>query len=200
MSEQEQLLASIRISPIASLVTDFQSPDNPIIGVNDEFCKLTGYSVAEIIGRNCRFLGGPGTEAGPKSILREAVAEGRPALTELTNYKKDGTAFCNAVMIAPVRDSSGRVTHFLGSQMQVRGGERSDLARRQKSEAMVASLTRRQREVLALMAEGLRNREIAEEMQVTEATVKLHRSLLLKKLEANSPGDAVRMALEAGLR
>lgn len=200
MPDQEQLIASIQLSPIASLVTDFRQEDNPIVGVNEAFCNLTGYTTDEVIGRNCRLLGGPGTEMEAKRILREAIAAGQPALTELTNYKKDGAAFCNAVMIAPIRGASGEITHFLGSQMAIRSEDQTETSRRQKSEALVATLTSRQTEVLACMTQGLRNREIAQRLGIKESTVKLHRSIVLEKLEANSPGHAVRIAIEAGLR
>ncbi len=199
MPHEAELLASIDLSPLATVVTDFRQRDNPIIGVNEPFCELTGYSPHELVGHNCRILGGADTEAEGKRILREAIVAGRPALTELTNYRKDGSAFCNAVMIAPVRNSSGEVTHFLGTQMLVREGRDTDRLRRLKAETLVEALTSRQREVLRLMTEGLRNREIGERLGLSEATVKLHRSNLLKKLEANSPGEAVRIGLEAGL-
>lgn len=189
-----QLLRSIQLSPIATLITDYQDEDNPIVGANAAFCELTGYREQELIGRNCRLLGGPGTEPEPKRILREAIASGHPALTELTNYKKDGTPFCIAVMIAPVRNAAGEITHFIGSQMEVQPGVTTDTT----SLKQVASLTARQAQVLALMVQGLRNREIAAMLGIKEVTVKLHRSILMEKLGAKTAGDAVRMAMEAG--
>jgi PAS domain S-box-containing protein len=192
-----QLLRSIQLSPIATLITDYRTEDNPIVGANSAFCELTGYLEHELIGRNCRLLGGPETEPEPKRILREAIASGHPALTELTNYKKDGTAFCNAVMIAPVKNAVGDITHFIGSQMEVQQGLRTDAARRQAAASLVASLTARQSQVLALMAQGLRNREIAARLGIKEVTVKLHRSILMEKLGAKTPGDAVRIGIEA---
>lgn len=199
MPDQEQLVASIQLSPIATIVTDARQGDNPIVGVNDAFCELTGYAAHELVGHNCRILGGRGTEPEAKRILREAVAAGQPALAELTNYKKDGSPFCNAVMVAPVRSGSGEVTHFIGSQMQVREGTPSETSRRLKAVSLVETLSPRQSQVLALMTQGLRNREIADRLGIKEVTVKLHRSMLLKKLGAGTPADAVRIAMEAGL-
>lgn len=79
------LLASVRQSPIATVVTDARQPDNPILAVNAAFSKLTGYSEAECVGRNCRFLAGTATETASRAILREAVAASKPCLVELTN-------------------------------------------------------------------------------------------------------------------
>ena len=102
------VLDSIRFSPIATVVSDPTKPDNPLIAVKEAFCALTGYAKDEVIGRNCRFLRGPDTENGQTEKLRSAVYAQHPALAELINYRKDGSPFRNAVMIAPLikRDSS----------------------------------------------------------------------------------------------
>ena len=98
-SDQESLIDAIALSPIAMVVTNPRVPDNPLEFVNDAFCRLTGYAEAEIIGRNCRFLSGEDTEAAAKAELRAAITEARPTLNELVNYRRDGSAFRNGVMI-----------------------------------------------------------------------------------------------------
>ena len=55
--------AAVRTTRMPMLITDPHQPDNPIIFVNDAFSKLTGYERHEILGRNCRFLQGTGTNA-----------------------------------------------------------------------------------------------------------------------------------------
>ncbi|MXO64135.1 LuxR C-terminal-related transcriptional regulator [Qipengyuania oceanensis] len=200
MSHEEELLASIHLSPLATIITDFRQPDNPIIGANEAFCHLTGYAFNEVIGRNCRFLSGPDTEAEGKHLLSKAIADGRPALAEITNYRKDGSSFCNAVMMAPIKNAAGMVTHFIGTQMLVRDGTDTEHLRRRRAKRLVGGLTPRQLQVLQLLTNGLRNHDIGVRLNLSEATVKLHRSNLLKKLGANSPGEAVRIALEAGVK
>lgn len=196
----EGLLASIDHSPIASVITDARLPDNPIVAVNRGFCELTGYEREEIVGRNCRFLAGPGTEPDARASLRRAVAEGRPILVELTNYRKDGSSFLNAVMIAPVIGEGGEVAYFLGSQMDV--GARSGLSvpRRQRAEEMVRALTPRQRQVLQHMIAGYRNKQIAGFLAIDEKTVKMHRASLLTRLGIGSSAEAIRIGVEAGLQ
>jgi FixJ family two-component response regulator len=56
------------------------------------------------------------------------------------------------------------------------------------------TLTERERQVLTLVAAGLLNKQIAQRVNVTEATVKLHRSQVMRKMEAGSLADLVRMA------
>ncbi len=100
-------------------IADAGLPDNPLIYANAGFERLTGYSAADVIGRNCRFLQGPGTDPESVSTLRTAVREKRPITVTLLNYRKDGTPFWNRLSITPVRDASGAVTHFIGVQSDV---------------------------------------------------------------------------------
>ncbi|MFL6754103.1 MAG: LuxR C-terminal-related transcriptional regulator [Sphingomicrobium sp.] len=193
----DALIASIYATPIATIVTDNRQADNPIIASNEPFTLLTGYPRDEILGRNCRFLAGARTEPEPRNALRTNIANGQPIVVELTNYKKDGSAFRNAVMIAPVRDEAGNVILFVGSQMEViaaNGGLRRALAR-----TMIARLTPRQTEVLELMATGFLNKQIAGMLGISEKTVEKHRAQLIEILGVKSSTHAIRIALEADL-
>ncbi len=189
----EDLIAK---SMVAAVVSDPRTPDNPIIACNEAFCRLTGYSRDEIIGRNCRFLRGERTEPEQTAMLREAVATGRPAMVELINYRKDGSAFRNAVMIAPLFDADGELEYYLGSQAEIddSGTNRHDAAR-----AKVGGLTRRQLQILTALAAGRLNKQIAYDLSLTERTVKMHRAALLKALGVRSGAEAIRIAIEAGL-
>ncbi|HSG33786.1 MAG TPA: PAS domain-containing protein, partial [Sphingomonadaceae bacterium] len=83
------LLAELVASDhVAAVVTDPTQPDNPIVECSQPFLELTGYSREEVIGRNCRFLAGPGTDPERRKMLRDAIAEQRPVVVELLNYRK----------------------------------------------------------------------------------------------------------------
>lgn len=191
---------AIRLSPIAGVVTDPKLPENPIVCVNEAFCTLTGYSPREAEGRNCRFLAGPATEPECQAVLRTAVLELRPALTSLVNYRKDGSTFRNAVMIAPHFDEYGELAYFVGSQMDVSEDEDLPLVRVQRAKAMVQELTPRQREILREITLGYRSKQIAGRLGISEKTVKMHRAGLLMNLGVRTSADAVRIAVEAHLQ
>ncbi len=189
----ESLIAS---SKVAAVVSDPRQSDNPIVACNEAFMQLTGYAKEEILGRNCRFLRGDRTEPEQTAMLREAVAQSRPAMVELINYKKDGTAFRNAVMIAPLFDEKGELVYFLGSQMAI---DDSGASRHEQARALVEGLSRRQRQILEALAKGRLNKQIAYELDLTERTIKMHRAAMLRALGVRTVAEAIRIAIEAGL-
>jgi two-component system nitrate/nitrite response regulator NarL len=70
---------------------------------------------------------------------------------------------------------------------------------RRERPLLYEQLTPREHEVLSLVADGLRNREIAQRLGITEHTVKFHLAAVFGKLGARSRTDAVRRALQLGL-
>jgi hypothetical protein len=182
------------------VVTNPRRPDNPIEIVNEAFCRLTGYREREIVGRNCRFLAGPGTEPSVTNQIRAAVDGRRPVLVDILNYRRDGTTFRNGVMIAPLFDDEGELTYFLGSQVDLAADEAAPLSvRRARAVAQIEQLPQRQRQVLEGMAKGLLNKQIAYELGIAEKTVKMHRVLLLERLGGITTAEAIRLAVEAGI-
>lgn len=128
LSEEE---LRVRDRAIASstngiVITDALQPDNPIVYANPAFERLTGYTAEEVAGRNCRILQGDETEAEAKEKLRDAIARQQDVSVVILNYKKDGTPFWNDLTVAPVRDESGRVTHWVGLQNDVTDRKRAE--------------------------------------------------------------------------
>ena len=113
------MLAHVERSGMSLICTDARRPDNPIVFVNDGFTTLTGYEASEVIGRNCRFLQGPRTDPATTHRVAAAVEAGSQVEAEILNYRRDGSAFWNALFIAPVRDQDGRLAYFLSTQMDV---------------------------------------------------------------------------------
>ncbi len=59
---------------------------------------------------------------------------------------------------------------------------------------IINSLTKREKEVFALVVQGLLNKQIAFELGTSEKAVKVHRGRVMEKMQAESPADLVRMA------
>lgn len=111
--------AAVEMTRMPMIVSDPNQPDNPIIFVNNAFINMTGYSRADVIGKNCRFLQGPETDRAVVAQVREAVAERREIATELLNYRKNGSTFWNALFISPVYDQQGELKYFFSSQLDI---------------------------------------------------------------------------------
>ncbi|KAJ0792062.1 putative protein kinase AGC-RSK-2 family [Helianthus annuus] len=99
------------------VITDPRLPDNPIIFASDSFLELTEYSREEILGRNCRFLQGPGTDRSTVQKIREAIDNQTEVTVQLINYTKSGKKFWNLFHLQPMRDQKGEVQYFIGVQL-----------------------------------------------------------------------------------
>jgi diguanylate cyclase (GGDEF)-like protein/PAS domain S-box-containing protein len=109
--------------------TDLEPPGPSIVFVNPAFTKITGYTAQEVIGRNPRFLQGPNTDRTVLGRLRQTLEAGEVFYGQAINYRKDGTEFYNEWHIEPIRDTQGRITHYLGVQR--------DITERKKTEAQL---------------------------------------------------------------
>lgn len=105
------------VNPV--VITDPNQADNPIVYVNPAFETVTGYSAQEAVGRNCRFLQGDDRDQPELERMRTLLREQKEGVIVLRNYRKDGRPFWNEIHIAPVRDSTGHVTHFVGFQKDI---------------------------------------------------------------------------------
>ncbi|GMH60066.1 hypothetical protein TrST_g7692 [Triparma strigata] len=116
------------------VVTDPSLPDNPIVYATQGFLNLTGYTLPQVLGRNCRFLQGPDTD--PKSVekIRLSIEQGNDMSVCLLNYRVDGTTFWNQFFIAALRDANGSVTNYVGVQCKVSEAYARSVCRKQNGE------------------------------------------------------------------
>ena len=77
-------------------------------------------------------------------------------------------------------------------------GTSRDVTTHAETERRFQHLTPREREVLALLTRGHTNKEVGEDLSITERTVKAHRASVMKKLQLTSFADLVRVATENG--
>jgi len=130
-------------APVGITISDPSVPDNPMIYANRSFVRLTGYPIEEVLGRNCRFLQGPGTDEADVDRMREAIASERDVTVVVRNYRQTGESFWNEVTIAPIR-ADGEVSHFVGFQSDVTDREEAkrELATERDQFALLNQLVR----------------------------------------------------------
>jgi diguanylate cyclase (GGDEF)-like protein/PAS domain S-box-containing protein len=104
----------VESSPEGVVLIDAQGTDHPVIYVNPAFEALTGYSAAELIGRNLRVLQADDRDQDGRHRLRDALSRGETCRVLLRNYRKDGSLFWNEMTVMPLRHADGCVTHYAG--------------------------------------------------------------------------------------
>jgi len=118
MSLPEQVDEQVRLSYLALTVVSqgvlITNRERIITFANDAFLSISGYSRAEIIGQNCKFLQGLLTDPKAVEAIRQTLATVTEFSGEILNYRKDGAIFWNDLTITPVRDGHGQVSHFIG--------------------------------------------------------------------------------------
>lgn len=110
---------AVNASSNGIVITDALESDHPVIYTNPSFERHTGYTFNEVVGCNCRFLQGSDTDQPTLDELRTALEQGRECQAVLRNYRKDGTLFWNELHIAPVRNTEGYLTNFIGVQIDI---------------------------------------------------------------------------------
>ncbi|MBU4215656.1 MAG: SpoIIE family protein phosphatase [Actinobacteria bacterium] len=147
---------------LSFVLSDARAEDQPLVWVNDEFCRLTGYAPEEVIGRNCRFLQGVGTDRAMVAQISEDLHAGRTVSVTALNYRRDGTPFWNHMVISPVRDPEGTITHHLGIQTDATDQVLQERAR--AAELELLQQTSERLDLLAQVADA-----IAERLELTDA-------------------------------
>ena len=118
----DALLTAIAHSTEPMALSDPRLPDHPIIAVNAAFEAMSGYSAAEIVGRNCRILQGSGTDDESARRLGRTIAAGHGCVEWIVNHRKTGEAYWNLLFLSPVRDEDGTIIHYFANQHDITKG------------------------------------------------------------------------------
>nr|AML76514.1 putative LOV domain-containing protein [Mallomonas sp. BC-2016] len=113
------LMTSIQTAQRSFIITNPSIPDNPIVFASDGFLALTGYKRGQVMGRNCRFLGGPGTDQKKINELSRAISAGHDCSVCLLNYRSDGSTFLNQLFVAALRNKDNEIVNYVGVQVEV---------------------------------------------------------------------------------
>ncbi len=152
---EEQLRLSERAIAYSSngiVIADARKPDNPIVFVNPAFEKVTGYSAAEALGKNSRFLQGKDRNQPELKQIRTRLKQKQNCNVVLRNYRKDGSLFWNELNISPIYDQEGNLTHYVGIQNDITENKLAQerLGQQVIRERLIATITQRIRESLDL--------------------------------------------------
>ena len=143
-------IAALNSTQSGVIITDNRVGDNPIIFCNDSFERLTGYRKDEIIGKNCRFLQNDDRDQSVLKRIRNALQLGESVTAEIRNYKKNGELFWNELHLSPVKDEWGKITHFVGIQIDITEKkivEQKNQSEHTRIESIVESRTKSLQEV-----------------------------------------------------
>lgn len=142
---------SRRLSLVASrtdnlvIITDARGR---IEWVNDAFTDLTGYALEEVVGQSPgSILQGAGTDVAAVRRMRDALGRGEGFSVEVLNYARDGSSYWVSIDCSPVRDHSGRVTHFVAIER--------DISTRHAAERALRESERRYRQVVDSVREAI---------------------------------------------
>ena len=142
-AENELLAATISGSSSGFAISDATRSDNPLVYDNAAFETLSGYSAAEVIGQNCRFLTAETPDAPERVRLRQAVADRSGGTFLLQNRRKSGELFWNELTLYPVHAASGEVRNLVATQTdvttRVAAAEERDLVRARMERALAAT-------------------------------------------------------------
>ncbi|MFN4119450.1 putative bifunctional diguanylate cyclase/phosphodiesterase [Acidovorax sp.] len=105
-----KLLRAVEQSPESIVITDLKED---IEYVNDAFVRRTGYARDEVMGRASADYSSNGLAPAQREGLRSTLARGDNWAGEQVNYRKDGQALIESVVVAPIRQPDGRVSHYV---------------------------------------------------------------------------------------
>ena len=105
---------AIEAASVGIAIADARLPDFPNIYVNSALCTITGYTEGELLGQTLRLLQGRDTEESARDTIRDALSTGHACEIVIRNYRKDGSGFWNELMLSPVHDEHGVLTHYIG--------------------------------------------------------------------------------------
>ncbi|MEK1906783.1 MAG: EAL domain-containing protein [Pseudomonas sp.] len=126
LMQRELALANLALQscPLGVSISDVRQPGVPFIYCNPALERITGYSREDILGSASRVLIAEDEDQAGLLRIRQAIQHGLPHQEVLRNYRKDGRLFWNEVIVAPLLDEHGQVSHVVALNNDVTERER----------------------------------------------------------------------------
>lgn len=144
--ELRKLTLAVAQNPVPILITDIQSR---IEYVNEAFERTTGYCRQEVIGRDPAFLQSGQTPSSTYAALWEALRAGRSFAGEFINRRKNGEIYVEYETVSPVRDETGRVTHYVAVKQDITEQRRLEAREREYRSELEKKVAERTAELQA---------------------------------------------------
>jgi diguanylate cyclase (GGDEF)-like protein/PAS domain S-box-containing protein len=130
-AQLRKLLRAVEQSPESIVITDL---NERIEYVNEAFVRRTGYLREEVLGQDAAVFSSRGMEAAQRQGLRETLASGKVWAGEQASQRKDGAPLAEAVVVAPIRQTDGSISHYVEF--------RQDITERRRAAEEIHRLTR----------------------------------------------------------
>ena len=107
-------LRALQTSHMPVLVTAISGE---VVWANDPYCRLVGWSQAELIGRSWDTVYTEQPDESHAAHVIDSLTAGNPVTATMLNRRRDGTRFWSRFFITPVHDADGEITHFFAVHM-----------------------------------------------------------------------------------
>lgn len=121
-AQLRKLAQVVEQSPESIIITNL---DREIEYINQGFIKQTGYSADELVGNSPEILSSGKTPEETIHSMERAIIDGQNWRGEFINRRKDGSEFIESVLIVPLRQTDGTITHYIGINSDITEQKRS---------------------------------------------------------------------------
>jgi two-component system, NarL family, sensor histidine kinase UhpB len=178
------------------------APSGHWLQVNQALCGLTGYSREELLEMSFQDVTHPDDLELDLDYVRQLSAGEIDSFTMEKRYiRKDGSVKWIQVTSALVHDAEGTPVYALRQMQDINDRKQAESDRQEAEEryTLAARLSDRERETLALTADGNTNEQIGAQLQISAETVQTYVRRAMKKLDARTRTQAVAKAIRLGI-
>jgi PAS domain S-box-containing protein len=132
------------------IIGDATRPGWPVVYINRSIVRDYGYEPSEVLGKGPDLLAPQDLNRVQLRGIAEALKSGREVRTEMRGRRKDGSIFWIGAFIAPVKDATGRFTHYVGVGADITARLEQDRIRRQLQDQLYSEMQERERMAMEL--------------------------------------------------